>query len=89
MIGTLLTYLTAIAGIILLFCSWVWVQNRWRESFPDPLADPDVLASRKDCHGCAMHAGPCAERSGAVDCAMRPVIERRSRALSSKHEEIS
>lgn len=62
MIETLLAFVKATAGITLLIGFWIAVQSGWRKTFPDPLADEDVLAARKDCHGCAMHAGPCAGR---------------------------
>jgi len=31
---------------------WVAIQAAWARAFPEPGADPDVLARRSDCNGC-------------------------------------
>ena len=35
---------------------WFAVQTAWGRAFPDPGADPDVLARRMDCQGCGCAA---------------------------------
>jgi len=50
-------YLTGVIGILLVLALWVGVQAAWKKVFPDT-GDPDALAGRLGCHGCAC-TKPC------------------------------
>ena len=45
------SYIVGLAGVAIIAAAWLTVQFAWRRSFPEPRADPDVLAGRKRCHG--------------------------------------
>jgi hypothetical protein len=47
------SYLIGLAGIVLLSVAWLAVQSGWRKVFPSVASDPDALAGRMGCHGCA------------------------------------
>ncbi len=49
----LLSYAVGLIGIAVLLAVWLAVQVSWRRMFPDGSADPDVLAERVGCGGCA------------------------------------
>jgi hypothetical protein len=46
------SYLTGLAAILVILLAWVGVQLAWRRAFPAG-CDPDALAGRSGCHGCA------------------------------------
>ena len=49
----LASYALGIAAVVFMAVAWVGVQLAWRRVFPDVCADPDVLAGRMGCGGCA------------------------------------
>jgi hypothetical protein len=49
----LTTYATGLAVIVAVTLAWVGVQCAWRRVFADICTDPDALAGRMGCHGCA------------------------------------
>ena len=56
------TFLTAIAGMIVISCGWLAVQRLWLRQFPDSPAadgDADALAGRSGCHGCKCDPTAC------------------------------
>jgi hypothetical protein len=58
------TFLTAIAGMIVISCGWLAVQRLWLRQFPDSPApggnaDGDALAGRSGCHGCKCDPTAC------------------------------
>jgi len=61
----LMSYLTAMAGMIAITCCWLAVQRLWLRQFPER-GDGDALAGRNGCQGC--HCGPTrCEREFAAD----------------------
>ncbi len=60
----------ALAALVGMLAGWVAVQRAWRRVFPDAFEDPDVLAGRPSCGGCART--PCRD-----DCAPAKRCERR------------
>ena len=50
---SLAPYVTGLAGIAVLTSAWVAVQRAWQRTFPEVFEDPDGLAGRASCHGCA------------------------------------
>ena len=49
----LTTYLTALAGMVVISCCWLAVQRLWQRQFPEHgAADNDALAGRSGCQGC-------------------------------------
>ena len=42
-----------IGAFVLLSVFWLGVQRAWRRSFPEVGQDPDALAGRPGCFGCA------------------------------------
>ena len=54
----MMTYLIAIGATVGMMVLWVGVQQAWGRTFSTECSDPDVLAGRKDCGGCAIH-GQC------------------------------
>jgi hypothetical protein len=57
----LATYVTGIVAIVGVLVVWTEIQAAWRRVFLDASADPDVLAGRMGCHGCA-NTDDCARR---------------------------
>ena len=55
------SYLIGGFTVALLTLAWAGVQIAWRRAFPGVSPDPDVLAHRMGCHGCAGKT-PCQER---------------------------
>ena len=58
------TFLTAIAGMIVISCGWLAVQRLWLRQFPDSPApggdaNGDALAGRSGCHGCKCDPTAC------------------------------
>lgn len=49
----LASYLIAMLGIAALAAAWLAVQLAWGRSFSGDGDDPDVLAARRGCGGCA------------------------------------
>ncbi len=49
---TVLRYVIAIGGIVVLMLAWVWVQSLWRKTFSENISDEDVLAERRSCGNC-------------------------------------
>lgn len=66
------TYLTGVAGVVGVALAWVGIQHAWRRMFPDRLIDPDALAGRMGCLGCARH-DPCPHRTARGACAREEV----------------
>ena len=60
-------YIVAIGTFVLLSVIWVAVQRAWKRSFADVDRDPDALAARPSCFGCA-RAHDCAEEARTVAC---------------------
>ncbi|MCB1854894.1 MAG: hypothetical protein H6988_06410 [Pseudomonadales bacterium] len=60
------TYLTALAGMILISCGWLAVQRLWQRHFPGPEGGEqgDALAGRSGCHGCNCEASGCEREAG-------------------------
>ncbi len=56
-------YLIGVGAVVLMSAGWLVVQRAWRKAFPDPGEDPDALAGRLGCHGCAK-AADCPRESG-------------------------
>ena len=55
----LTTYLTALAGMVVISCCWLAVQRLWQRQFPDHGgADNDALAGRSGCQGCDCKPSP-------------------------------
>lgn len=50
----LITYLTAIAGMVVISCSWLAVQRLWLRHFSQQCVGDgnDALAGRSGCHNC-------------------------------------
>lgn len=46
-------YIIGVGAFVLLSAAWLGVQRAWRRSFADVGNDPDALAGRSGCHGCA------------------------------------
>lgn len=46
-------YAVGLIGMAVLLAAWLAVQEAWRRTFPEGSADPDVLAERMGCGGCA------------------------------------
>ena len=46
------SYAVGLVVLVAVALGWAAVQSAWSRAFPDPGADPDVLARRSDCHGC-------------------------------------
>ena len=67
------TFLTAIAGMIIISCAWLAVQRLWQRHFPERVdSSGDALAGRSGCHGCNCSPNQC---------------ERETAPLSNKPEE--
>ena len=67
MLASYLTGLVAVVGVTL---AWVAVQGAWRWAFPEAGSDPDVLAGRMGCGGCAggdCDGGPCTVESCTME----------------------
>ncbi len=47
------SYVTGLAAVVGVTLAWVAVQGAWRRAFPEAGSDPDPLAGRMGCHGCA------------------------------------
>jgi hypothetical protein len=60
-------YVIGVGAFVLLSAAWVGVQRAWRRSFPDVGDDPDVLAGRPGCGGCA-RARRCHEETESRTC---------------------
>jgi hypothetical protein len=56
-------YIVGVGAFVLLSLVWVGVQRAWKRSFADVGDDPDALADRPGCFGCA-RASSC---SGQMD----------------------
>lgn len=50
-------YAVSLVAMAVLLAAWLAVQQAWRRTFPERSADPDVLAERIGCGGCASRAG--------------------------------
>ena len=48
-----MSYVVGLTGIVLIATAWVGVQRWWKTEFPGLGDDPDALAGRLGCHGCA------------------------------------
>jgi hypothetical protein len=46
-------YFIGVGAVLLLSTAWIAVQQAWRRSFSHDGDDPDVLAGRSQCRGCA------------------------------------
>jgi hypothetical protein len=46
-------YIIGVGVFVFLSMAWVGVQRAWKKSFPDIGLDPDALAGRSGCQGCA------------------------------------
>jgi hypothetical protein len=55
-------YVVGVGAVLLLATAWIGVQRAWRRSLSNDGDDPDVLAGRSQCHGCA----------GSEDCHPEP-----------------
>jgi hypothetical protein len=55
-------YVIGVGAFVLLSVLWVGVQRAWRRSFSDVGDDPDALAGRPDCFGCARSRDCAAKR---------------------------
>ncbi len=60
-------YIIGVGAFLLLSTAWIGVQRAWRKSFPDVGDDPDVLAGRSRCHGCA-DSEACHQRPESGAC---------------------
>ncbi len=49
----LASYVTGLAALVGVTLAWVAVQTAWRRAFPEAGSDPDALAGRTGCGGCA------------------------------------
>jgi hypothetical protein len=58
-------YLIGVGALVLLSVMWLGVQRAWRRSFPEVGDDPDVLAGRPGCFGCARSLN-CDEKPGTT-----------------------
>jgi hypothetical protein len=47
------SYAVGLIGITVVLAAWIGVQNAWRRTFPELASDPDTLAGRMGCQGCA------------------------------------
>jgi hypothetical protein len=47
------SYIVGLTGVVTIAVAWLTVQFAWRRAFPEPRTDPDVLAGRTGCSGCA------------------------------------
>ena len=56
------SYIVGLAGVALIAAAWLTVQFAWRRAFPEPRADPDVLAGRTGCSGCK-NPGTCSKKN--------------------------
>jgi hypothetical protein len=63
------SYLTGPILVAGLTAGWIFVQSAWRKTFPTASADPDVLAGRPGCRGCARenHCERRAEEAGRCE----------------------
>jgi hypothetical protein len=52
------SYVTGLAAMVVLMIAWLGIQFAWRKVFPCRGSDPDALAGRLGCRGCA-GAGAC------------------------------
>lgn len=57
------SFVVGALGIAILAGGWLAVQQAWQRSFPEAHADPDPLAGRMGCHGCAA-ADECERHDG-------------------------
>lgn len=48
----IVTTIIAVAGVVTLMVTWVWVQVYWKQTFSDQISDEDVLAGRNSCGDC-------------------------------------
>ena len=67
MLWSYVTGLVAVVGVTLV---WVVVQGLWRRAFPEAGPDPDALAGRTGCGGCAggdCSGGHCTVENHAVE----------------------
>jgi hypothetical protein len=56
----LITFLTAIACMIVISCCWLAVQRLWWQQFSeDDTGEGDALAGRSGCHGCNCTTDHC------------------------------
>jgi hypothetical protein len=60
-------YIIGVGAFVLLSVLWLGVQRAWRRAFPDVGDDPDALAGRPGCFGCA-RAVPCERKPGNPSC---------------------
>lgn len=64
--SAVVSYLTAIIGLLVISACWLAVQRLWLASFPEHGGgeEADALAGRGDCHGCRCETNDC-ERDSA------------------------
>lgn len=60
-------YVVGVGAFVFLSVAWLGVQRAWRRSFSAVVEDPDALAGRPGCFGCA-RAATCARDSGTNPC---------------------
>lgn len=60
--SVLASYAIGLLGMALLTGAWLCVQLAWRRAFPEAVGDPDALAGRGGCGGCAPGADEECER---------------------------
>ncbi len=48
-----MSYVIGVVGLIALLTAWIAVQRLWKQVFAGDGEDPDALAGRLGCHGCA------------------------------------
>ncbi|MCP5195162.1 MAG: hypothetical protein H6987_19060 [Pseudomonadales bacterium] len=74
--SVLTTYLTALAGMLVISGGWLAVQRLWQRHFPEHGAagqDEDALAGRSGCHACNCAPTQCERESGrASTCSSSP-----------------
>ncbi|GEM_PF-1390412 len=58
----------ALLGMGGLAVGWAMVQAAWQRTFPERLRDPDALAGRIGCQGCAATTAPCPTGGEAARC---------------------
>jgi hypothetical protein len=69
----LTNYLTALAGMLIISCSWLAVQRLWQRQFPEhDSGDGDALAGRSGCHACDCAPSRCERESDTLSSPSQP-----------------